>query len=71
MTPELEPLWTVADVMAYLRRGRSWVYEQVANGSLPHLRVGGLLFVPAEVRAWALRQRNQAATIHPIRYTSP
>jgi len=64
--PPAEPLWTVPDVMAYLRRGKSWVYEQVAEGSLPHLRVGGLRFVPSEVRAWALRQRG-GASIVPLR----
>jgi predicted DNA-binding transcriptional regulator AlpA len=69
---DLEPLWTVSDVMTYLRRGRTWVYDQVANGTMPHLRLGtdGLRFVPSEVRAWALRQRA-GATVHSIRYTSP
>jgi predicted DNA-binding transcriptional regulator AlpA len=73
MTSEIEPLWEVKDVMAYLKRGRSWVYEQVAAGTLPHLRigVGGLRFDPAEVRTWALRQRSGHASVTPIRYTSP
>ncbi len=67
---DLEPLWAVADVMAYLKRGRTWVYDQVDKGTLPHLRGDlGLRFVPAEVRAWALRQRG-GATVTPIRYTS-
>jgi len=71
--PAPEALWDVKDVMAYLKRGRSWVYDQVAEGTLPHLRigVGGLRFVPSELRAWALRQRSGTATVHPIRYTSP
>lgn len=69
---DLEPLWAVADVMAYLKRGRTWVYDQVAKGSMPHLRLGadGLRFVPSEVRAWALRQRGGTATVHPIRYAA-
>lgn len=69
---DLEPLWTVAEVMTYLKRGRTWVYDQVAKGSMPHLRLGadGLRFVPSEVRAWALRQRG-SATVTPIRYASP
>jgi excisionase family DNA binding protein len=50
-----EPLWTVADVAAYVRASRSWVYHQAESGLLPCLRLGGLLrFSPEAVRAHAL-----------------
>lgn len=49
-----DALWTVEDVMAYLRASRSWIYQRVADGRLPCLRVGGLLRFKAEaVKAWA------------------
>jgi excisionase family DNA binding protein len=49
-----DALWTVDDVMAYLRASRSWIYQKVAEGRLPCLRVGGLLRFKADaVRAWA------------------
>jgi excisionase family DNA binding protein len=55
-----EPLWTVAQVAAYLQASRSWVYHQSECGRLPSLRIGGLLrFSPAAVRAYALAIRNE------------
>jgi excisionase family DNA binding protein len=47
-------LWTVAEVAAYLRVSRSWVYHRLESGLLPHIRIGGLVrFDPAEIRACA------------------
>jgi excisionase family DNA binding protein len=65
----LEDLWTVADVARLLRLKKSWVYEHVNNGTLPHLRLGGgpVRFVPDDVRAWVARQRSQPAKVVAIR----
>jgi len=67
MTPppasQIEPLWTVDDVMTFTGHKRSWVYKMVDVGGLPALRLGGLRFVADEVRRWALRQRGADAVI--------
>ena len=53
-TTDVEPLWTVREVMAYLRRSRRWVYGHADElGALRDF--GGLRFDPA-----ALRSRAQA-----------
>ena len=53
-------LWTVADVAAYLRVSRSWVYHRSAAGLLPCLRVGALVrFDPDAIRAYAQGQGQQ------------
>ncbi len=53
-------LWTVAEVAAYLRVSRSWVYHRSAAGLLPCLRVGALLrFDPDAIRAYAQGQGQQ------------
>ncbi len=53
-------LWTVAEVAAYLRVSRSWVYHRSAAGLLPCLRVGALLrFEPDAIRAYARGQGHQ------------
>lgn len=58
-----DSLWTVEDVMLYLRASKSWVYQKVAEGRLPCLRVGGLLRFKADaVRAWA-EGATQEATV--------
>jgi excisionase family DNA binding protein len=47
-------LWDANDVAAYLKVSRSWVYQKVAAGLVPYVRVGGLVrFVPDDVRAFA------------------
>ncbi len=54
-----EPLWTVAELAAYLQASRSWVYHQAECGRLPSLRIGGLLrFSPVAVRAYALTTKR-------------
>jgi len=50
-------LWTVAEVAAYLRVSRSWVYHRTAAGLLPCLRVGALVrFDPEKIRTYAQGQ---------------
>jgi excisionase family DNA binding protein len=54
--PELqfESLWDANDVAAYVKASRSWVYMKAEDGTLPSLRIGGLLrFEPGTVRAFA------------------
>ena len=49
--PVSEGLWTVAEVAAYLKVSRSWVYHRLESGLLPHIRVGALVrFDPAAIR---------------------
>lgn len=51
----LEPLWTVEEVMAYLRRSRRWVYGHADElGAIRSF--GGLRFDPAALRARATQQ---------------
>jgi len=60
-----EPLWTVKEVMQYLQASKAWVYSASASGSLPSLRIGGLLrFDPAVVQAWAHGERVPATGRH-------
>jgi excisionase family DNA binding protein len=50
----MSSLWTVAELAAYLRVSRSWVYHRAATGFLPCLRVGALVrFDPDTIRAYA------------------
>lgn len=62
-----DALWDVRDVAAYYKASRSWVYQQAESGTLPCLRVGGLLrFDPAAVKAFA-RGERALAKILPLR----
>jgi excisionase family DNA binding protein len=48
-------LWDANDVAAYLKVSRSWVYQKVAAGLVPYVRVGGLVrFVPECIKQFAL-----------------
>lgn len=59
-----DALWTVTDVMHYLKASRSWIYQKVAEGRLPCLRVGGLLRFKADaVRAWAEGSAQEATVL--------
>lgn len=40
---DLDRLWDANDVASYLHVSRSWVYQRVEAGDLPHLRFGGHL----------------------------
>ncbi len=69
--PDLEELWTVADVMRFTRMKRTWVYGQVSAGKIPHLKLspGCLRFIKSEVIAWAAKTSTarQPAPVVPIR----
>lgn len=46
-----ETLWDVEDVSTFLGVSTSWVYNAVASGNLPVVRVGSLLrFSPESMR---------------------
>lgn len=64
-----ESLWTANEVKAYLNCSRTTVYTWAEAGTLPSLRIGGLLrFDPAAVRRWALGDSpGRPATVTPIR----
>lgn len=48
-----ECLWDAVDVAKFLKTSRSWVYGRAEAGTLPCLRIGGLLrFEPEQIRAW-------------------
>jgi excisionase family DNA binding protein len=62
-----EPLWNVKDVMRVFGVSKSWVYQRVAAGTLPFLRLGGLIrFEPEAMRAWARGEPPPVATILPL-----
>jgi excisionase family DNA binding protein len=57
--PEDEDLWDVARAAQYLGLSRHWVYKAVASGTIPYRKIGAAVrFVPAEIKAWALGERN-------------
>lgn len=52
----IEELWTVKEVAAYLKMSRSGVYDRLTriNDKIPHLRLGSAVrFDPDAVKAWA------------------
>ncbi len=52
--PAFEGLWTVKNVAEFLQCSRDFVYEHAEDGTLPCLRIGGLLrFDPESIRRWA------------------
>ena len=69
-----DTLWTVAEVAAFLKVSRSWVYHRLESGLLPHIRVGGLVrFEPSAIRAHVSAgcsspaTRATSATIRSVR----
>ena len=63
----LEALWTAGEVAAYLRVSRSWVYQHAEDGTLPSMKIVGLLrFDPDAVRRWA-RGELPSAKVLPLR----
>ena len=47
-------LWTTVEVARYLKTSSSWVYQAIASGRLPSVRVGHLKrFDPAKIGALA------------------
>ncbi len=50
---QMDQLWTVKDVAQHLKVSRSWVYLHAEDGTLPCVRIGGLLrFLPVEIEAY-------------------
>jgi excisionase family DNA binding protein len=59
-----QPLWDARDVAAFLKVSRSWVYHQAEAGTLPCLRIGGLLrFDAQKIRELALGDALSAKMI--------
>lgn len=64
---QMDALWRVDDVARYLQASRSWVYQKAEAGTLPCLRVGGLLrFEPQAVRDFAQGKRALRAKVLPL-----
>lgn len=64
---ERNELWDANGVARDLKVSRSWVYQKAEEGTLPCLRVGGLIrFDPATVRAFA-RGETRPAKVVPFR----
>ena len=48
-----DKLWTVQDVARYAQVSRSWVYQRAAEGTIPCLKVAGLLrFDPVTIKTF-------------------
>lgn len=59
-----EDLWDVRRTARYLGMSKSWVYEQVESGSIPHIKLGSRVkFDPAAVRRWATGQSSEPARV--------
>lgn len=54
-----EPLLDPAAAAALLRVRRSWVYEAVRDGRLPHVKVGRhVRFLRSDLERWVFAQRR-------------
>jgi excisionase family DNA binding protein len=65
----IEQLLTVADVCQLLQLKRTFVYDAVHKGHMPHVWLGSRLrFEPDQIREWVKQNRNNApkATVLPI-----
>jgi excisionase family DNA binding protein len=59
-----EPLWTVAEVAAFLNVSRSFVYQACAGKTMPHVRVGtALRFDPVTLRAWVRGEHSMTKVV--------
>ena len=59
----LEPLWDANQAAKFMGVSRSWVYQRVEAGLLPHIRVGGLVrFEPEAIRKFLRHDRVGAST---------
>jgi excisionase family DNA binding protein len=57
-------LWDARDVAHFLKVSRSWVYQKVEAGLLPHLRIGNLVrFDSAAIQAFAHGQHSAPAAV--------
>ena len=51
--PDDEGLWDVKDVAKFLKRSERWVYGQLSDNAIPHVRLGvAPRFLPDKIRAW-------------------
>lgn len=58
-SPLSEPLLDVAEAAALLSVRRSWIYEAVRDGRLPHLKIGRhLRFLRSDLERWVVAQRQ-------------
>ncbi len=59
------PLLRPQDACRLLAVSRSWLYDAVARGVVPHVRLGGpagpLRFDPADLEKWINDQKEKAA----------
>lgn len=63
-----DPLWDADDCAAYLKASRSWVYLHAGNGSLPCLKIAGLLrFDPETIRAFARGETAKTGRVIALR----
>jgi len=59
MGNSFDRLINVKELMRLLGVSRSWVYEAVARGIIPSIRVGSMLrFDMRAIRAWLAQQQN-------------
>lgn len=69
---EIEPLWTIGDVAAYLQVSAHTVRKWHERGRIPSMKVGrGVRFDPSAVRRWALSQRPSAPATEGRRRPGP
>ncbi len=58
---EERKLWDAADVAAYMKVSRSWIYMRVEAGLIPHIRIGNLIrFEPETLKEFLNRERLSA-----------
>ena len=59
----LEPLWDANQAAKFMGVSRSWIYQRVEAGLLPHIRVGSLVrFEPEALRKFLRHDRVGAST---------
>jgi excisionase family DNA binding protein len=55
------PLWDVNQVAEVMNVSKSWVYQRVEMGLIPHVRLGGLVrFEPEAIRKFVRHDRLSA-----------
>ena len=53
LEPQIQSLWNVRDLAAFLRTTPAAIYPLVQRNGIPHLKVGrNLRFDPAAIRRW-------------------
>lgn len=74
---QIETMWTVREVAAFLRKSTRWVYEEAAAPPddplrIPCTRIGGnLRFDPPRVIAWAKTGVPSRSSRSRRRYRNP